>query len=148
MPEEILLFWLILIAIFLVVEIATLGLTTVWFAGGALAAFLVGLCGANKGIQIVVFFVVSIASFFFVRPSACRKFNNRRVKTNLDELPGMEGKVLTKIDNFNQKGSVLLDGKKWTARSVDDTIIEEGEKVFVVKISGVKLIVTNKKEEV
>lgn len=148
MLEQILLIWLVLIAVFIIIEIATLGLTTIWFAGGALVAFLAGLCGANSTVQIVLFFVVSIALLFCVRPSACKKFNSNRVKTNVDGLIGMEGKVLQQIDNFNQKGAVLLDGKEWTARSVDDTIIEVGEKVYVVKISGVKLIVTNKKEEV
>lgn len=148
MPEQILLIWLVLIAVFIIIEIATLGLTTIWFAGGALVAFLAGLCGANEAIQIVLFFVVSIALLFCVRPSACKKFNSKRIKTNVESFVGMEGKVLERIDNFNQKGNVLLDGKEWTARSIDDTIIEAGEKVYVVKISGVKLFVTNKKEEV
>lgn len=148
MPEQILLIWLVLIAVFIIIEIATLGLTTIWFAGGALVAFLAGLCGANETVQIVLFFVVSIALLFCVRPSACKKFNSKRVKTNVESFVGMEGKVLERIDNFNQKGNVLLDGKEWTARSIDDTIIEAGEKVYVVKISGVKLFVTNKKEEV
>lgn len=148
MLEQILLIWLVLIAVFIIIEIATLGLTTIWFAGGALVAFLAGLCGANETIQIVLFFVVSIALLFCVRPSACKKFNSKRVKTNVEGFVGMEGKVLERIDNFNQKGNVLLDGKEWTARSIDDTIIEAGEKVYVVKISGVKLFVTDKKEEV
>lgn len=148
MTEQILLIWLVLIAVFIVIEIATLGLTTIWFAGGALVSFLAGLCGASSTVQIVLFFVVSIALLFCVRPSACKKFNSGRMKTNIEGIIGTEGKVLEQIDNFNQKGAVLLDGKQWTARSVDDAIIEVGEKVYVVKISGVKLIVTNKKEEV
>lgn len=148
MAEQILLIWLVLIAVFIIIEIATLGITTIWFAGGALVAFLAGLCGANPTVQIILFFVVSIALLFCVRPSACKKFNSGRIKTNVDSFIGMEGKVLQQIDNFNQKGAVLLDGKEWTARSVDDTIIEVGEKVYVVEISGVKLMVTNKKEEV
>ena len=35
--------WLVLIIILLVIEIATLGLTTIWFAIGALVAILVAL---------------------------------------------------------------------------------------------------------
>lgn len=145
--------WLALIAIFIVVEIATLGLTTVWFAGGALVALLAGLCGADTAVQVIVFFVVSVGLLFFVRPSACRKFNSRRVKTNIDSLIGAEGKVVETIDNFNQKGCVFLDGKEWTARTVDGTVIEAGSRVSVVDISGVKLIVAknetivHKKEE-
>lgn len=155
MPDTILLIWLVSIAVFLVIEIITLGLTTIWFAGGALVAFLAGICGADISIQMILFFVVSFIMLLGVRPSACRKFNSKRIKTNVDSLIGTECKVLEQIDNFNQKGSVLLDGKEWTARSAEDVILEAGERVQVVKISGVKVYVArlvvrqpqNKKEE-
>lgn len=156
MPDTILLIWLVSIAVFIVIEILTLGLTTIWFAGGALVAFLAGICGANIAIQLILFFVVSFIMLLGVRPSACRKFNSKRIKTNVESLIGTECKVLEQIDNFNQKGTVLLDGKEWTARSTEDRILEVGERVQVVKISGVKVYVTkkmtgqiqNKKEEV
>ncbi|MCI8410147.1 MAG: NfeD family protein [Lachnospiraceae bacterium] len=156
MPDTILLIWLVSVAVFLVIEILTLGLTTIWFAGGALVAFLAGICGANIAIQFILFFVVSFVMLLGVRPSACRKFNSKRIKTNVESLIGTECKVLEQIDNFNQKGTVLLDGKEWTARSIEDRILEVGERVQVVKISGVKVYVTkmmteqpqNKKEEV
>ena len=32
------LFWVILLVVFVVIEVLTMGLTTIWFAGGALAA--------------------------------------------------------------------------------------------------------------
>lgn len=127
MPDTILLMWLIAIAVFIVIEIVTLGLTTIWFAGGALVAFLAGLCGANEAIQIVLFFVVSFLMLLGVRPSACRKFNSKRIKTNVESLIGSECKVLEQIDNFNETGKVLLDGKEWTARSAEDTVIQTGE---------------------
>ena len=130
-----------LIALFLIAEIATLGLTTIWFAGGALASFFAGLLGAGLEIQIGVFFAVSIVLLLSVRPSACKRFNKGRMKTNLEGFLGMEGKVIETVDNFNQKGSVFLDGKQWTARSEDGSVIEAGERVSVVQISGVKLIV-------
>ena len=142
-----LIIWLVLIAVFVAVEIATLGLTTVWFAAGSLVAFIAGFFGAGFEAQLIVFFVVSIILVFFVRPSACKKFNSSRIKTNADSLIGVEGKVLETIDNFNQKGNVFLDGKEWTARSVDDSIIQSGERVVVVEISGVKLIVTKKEAQ-
>lgn len=156
MPDTILLIWLVSIAVFIVIEILTLGLTTIWFAGGALVAFLAGICGASIAIQLILFFVVSFIMLLGVRPSACRKFNSKRIKTNVESLIGTECKVLEQIDNFNQKGTVLLDGKEWTARSTEDRILEVGERVQVVKISGVKVYVTkkmtgqiqNKKEEV
>ena len=52
--------WLILLGILLIIEIITLGLTTIWFAGGALIAFLVAILGCTVRLQVVVFLAVSI----------------------------------------------------------------------------------------
>lgn len=140
------LYWLIAIAIFLVIEIITLGLTTVWFVPGALIAFFLSLAGASWLLQWGICFILSILMFYFVRPSAVRKFNVKREKTNLDRIVGAEGKVLESIDNLNGKGTVLADGKEWTARSQDGAIIKEGSIVTVLEITGVKLIVKLKEE--
>ena len=45
-------YWLILFVILLIIEILTMGLTTIWFAGGALAAFLAGMLGLGLPVQI------------------------------------------------------------------------------------------------
>lgn len=50
--------WLILLGILLIIEIITLGLTTIWFAGGALIAFLVAILGGAVWLQVVVFLAV------------------------------------------------------------------------------------------
>lgn len=140
--DSVLIMWLLLIVVFLLVEGLTLGLTTIWFAGGSLVALIAGMQGIGVEVQIGLFFIVSVALLFFVRPSACQKFNKKRMKTDLATIIGSEGKVVEVIDNFNQKGCVILDGKEWTARSADGTVIEVGEKVTVNEIVGVKLIVT------
>ena len=53
-------FWLALALIFLLIEAATAGLTTIWFAGGALIALLTALFDAPVALQVIIFFVVSI----------------------------------------------------------------------------------------
>lgn len=58
MEREIFL-WLGLMVVFLIIELATVGLTSIWFSGGALAALLVSLAGAGMVIQIAVFVVIS-----------------------------------------------------------------------------------------
>ena len=144
--DSVILMWLLLVVVFIVVESVTLGLTTIWFAGGSLVAILAAMLGADIWVQLAVFIVVSVLLLFFVRPSACKKFISKRMKTNIDTYIDAECKVIETIDNFNQKGAVLLDGKVWTARSVDSSIIQQGEAVTVSEISGVKLIV--KKREI
>lgn len=89
-------YWLIALAVFLVIEIATLGLTTIWFAGGALIAFLLSLVTDNFILEFSAFIIVSLVLLFFTRPIAQRFFNKQRVKTNYESLIGRHGKVIEK----------------------------------------------------
>lgn len=139
-------YWLIALVVLLIIEIITLGLTTIWFAGGALAAFLAALLGMNTIIQVIIFLAVSFVLLIYTRPLAAKYFNTRRVRTNSESLIGKEAKVTAKIDNFNQQGTVMVNGQEWSARSVDDQIIEPEEPVTIIEISGVKLIVKKKEE--
>ena len=133
--------WLVLFAVMILMEILTLGLTTIWFAGGALAGMIVALCGGNLFVQIIVAIVVSFVLLIALRPIALKYFNKDRTKTNVEEVTGQVAKVIKKIDNFNNEGQVLLKGMEWTARSADDSVIEVGEMVTVEEVSGVKVIV-------
>lgn len=139
-------YWLIGVVVLLGIELLTMGLTTIWFAGGALAAFAVTLLGAGRGVQIVVFLVVSFVLLFFTRPVAAKFFNGQREKTNAEGLIGKEARVTEDIDNFNQEGIVVVDGMEWSARTEDDSVIEKGNKVEILEIKGVKLIVRKKGE--
>lgn len=140
--------WLVLLAVFILVEIATLGLVTIWFAGGALVAFLVAVVTESVLIQIFVFLAVSFLLLFFTRPIALKRFNNRRTKTNAEGLVGEYCKVTETIDNFNETGTVMLNGLEWTARSKDNVKIAVGTKVKVSAIDGVKVIVEEEKENI
>ena len=51
------LIWLGILALLLVVEAITAGLTTIWFAGGALVAAIACYAGANLTVQICCFCV-------------------------------------------------------------------------------------------
>ena len=141
------LYWLIGVVVLLAIELLTMGLTTIWFAGGALVAFLVTVVGGGRLLQIIVFLVVSFLLLFFTRPLSTKFFNGKREKTNVDSLIGKEAKVTKTIDNFNQQGTVFVNGMEWSARAEDDTIIKEGEKIQIKKIEGVKLIVKLKEEK-
>ena len=136
--------WLAVFVLLIVIELATMGLTTIWFAGGAVAGFIASMLGANVVIQAVVFFVVSIVLLIFTRPFAVRYINSNKTKTNIDGLIGQEALVLEEINNIRESGCARLEGKEWTARSVDDTVIPADTVVIVERIEGVKLIVKTK----
>ena len=123
--------WLAVFVLLIVIELATMGLTTIWFAGGAVAGFIASMLGANVVIQAVVFFVVSIVLLIFTRPFAVRYINSNKTKTNIDGLIGQEALVLEEINNIRETGCARLEGKEWTARSVDDTVIPADTVVIV-----------------
>lgn len=147
-PETMRVIWLLLVVILLVIELITVGLTTIWFAAGSAAAFLLSLTGAGIGWQIGVFLAVSIVLLIFTRPWALKYVNRNRDKTNYESVIGKTVKVTQRISNADQTGTAVYDGQEWTARSLeDDRTIEEGKQAVVEKIVGVKLIVREKEEK-
>lgn len=134
--------WLALMILFLVVEIITVGLTSIWFAGGALAALLASFIGAGIVIQILIFFAGSFILLFYTRPFALKYVKPHNVKTNYEEIIGKNVLVTERINNTENKGKAVYNGLEWTARSTEDhAIIEAGETVLVEEIKGVKLYV-------
>lgn len=140
--------WLILFVILLIIEIITLGLTTIWFAGGSLIAFVSSVIGAPISIQIILFFFVSFLLLFVTRPIAMKYLNQNRTKTNAESLIGKTAIVTADINNIKGQGSAIINGQEWSARALDDTkVIAKDEVVIIKKISGVKLIVEKTREE-
>lgn len=134
--------WLAAFVVLIGIEAATMALTTIWFAGGAVAAFLAAVLGASVQVQLVVFLIVSFILLLFTRPIAMRFVNRETVKTNVNGLIGRRAKVIAKIDNNEPSGAVVIDGQEWTARSADDAVtIPVGTHVRIKEVRGVKLIV-------
>lgn len=141
--------WLVLLVVLLAMEAVTLGLTTIWFAGGALVACLLAMAGANLVIQIAVFCVVSVLLLIFTRPAAARWLNKGRIKTNAESLIGETAVVTEEIDNLANAGQVQVRGQFWSARTETEGIqIQKDVRVKIQKISGVKLIVKEEDEYV
>lgn len=139
--------WLAVLIVLLLVEIATLGLTTIWFAGGALVACVAALLHASIWVQIVLFLVVSVLLLLFTRPVAVRYMNKNRTKTNVDSMAGKEAVVTEDIDNLKAQGVVQVNGLEWTARAGNNQdVIPKGSVVEVTRVDGVKLIVRKREE--
>lgn len=141
-------FWLVALVLFILIEIATMGLTTIWFAGGALLAVIAAALGLPLLLQLVLFFSVSFVLLYFTRPIAVKYFNRDRVKTNAESLVGKQAIVIGEIDNLQGTGQVTVGGMEWTARTIKDgTKLVVGSVVNIVAINGVKLIVEERKED-
>ena len=140
--------WLGLFVLFLIVEGATAGLVTIWFAAGALAALIAQLLGGALWLQILLFCLVSAATVVMVRPVAKRLLRKDHQPTNADRVLSMVGVVQEEIDNVAAKGLVKVDGKVWTARSLTGETIPEGALVQPKSIQGAKLVVQLLQEDV
>ena len=135
--------WFILFVIFLIMEIATsLALVSIWFCMGSLAALLTARMGGNITVQLIVFIISTAVLLIATRPFV-KKISKNKQRTNADRIIGMDGIVTEKIDNTLASGAIKIDGKEWTARSVDGHVIEQGQKVTVLEIQGVKVIVSS-----
>lgn len=141
-------YWLILLIVLVVIEIITLGLTTIWFAGGALVTFILAMLDVSPVIQWAVFCAVSLVLLFGTRPWALRFFNSQKQeKTNVDSLLGKTAVVTAEIHNLEGRGEVFVNGLAWTARTEKDSeVIPKDTHVEIIAVEGVKLIVREKKE--
>lgn len=138
--------WAIALVVFLIIEAATVGLASIWFAAGSLAALVCSIFNAPLWLQIVWFFLVSCVALFFTRPLAKKYINTKHQPTNADRVIGASCIVTERIDNIAGTGAVSVDGKHWTARSLTGLVVEEGDCVTAIAIEGVKLIVAPPEE--
>ena len=134
-------FWIAVTIVFVIVEVATTQLVTIWFALGSVAALLACTLKAELYLQIIIFAVVSTLALVLTRPLVKKLSHKEFLPTNADRNIGKSATVTETIDNIAGTGAVKIDGNIWTARSSDDTVIEKDTIVTVEKIDGVKLIV-------
>ena len=143
--DNMLFIWLIALIVLIVIELATMGLTTIWFALGALVAAITAALHAPVVLQVVLFLVISIVSFIFTRPLAVKYFNRDRVRTNVESLIGRQGVVISEINNVEGIGQIQVGGQGWSARARREGMtVPVGTVVVVYAVNGVKLIVEPK----
>ena len=141
------LIWLGLLILFAVGEAISVGLTSIWFAAGALAALVCSLANGPLWLQITLFIVVSVLCLLAVRPLAKKYLNGRVQPTNADRIIGAEAQVTEAIDNIRGRGAVVIGGLTWSARSQSGQAIPAGALVKVLRIEGVKVFVEPVREQ-
>lgn len=133
--------WIIIAVLGGIIEVMTLGLTTIWFSIGALVALLFSMLELPLGVQITVFIVSSSLLLYYTRPIAKKVLKIGHTKTNVDSLEGELGVVIKEINKFKSTGQVKINGQIWSAKTLYDEVISENEKVEVINVEGVKLVV-------
>ena len=138
--------WVALVIVFALIEVFTLGLTTVWFAIAALIMVFLSFIEIPLTVQILIFLAIATLLLIFTRPLAIKKFRMGQEKTNVDSLIGKHALVVKTISEF-ERGEAKINGLIWSARSEDNTEITEGSKCEILRIEGVQLIVRPIMEE-
>ena len=135
--------WIIAAGLLAIIEAFTLGLTTIWFAGGAVCASAAAMFGAPVIGQIAVFLAISVLLLVITRPIVKRRLNDRTEKTNVEAIIGQEGIAEEDISQY-VNGQVRADGKIWSA-TCETGEIKKGKVVIIKSIKGVTLTVEEKR---
>lgn len=137
-----LIIWAAAIVIFAVFEGITAQLVSIWFVIGAIASLIATMLKAPLAVQITVFITFTILALVITRPLVRKYIHPKKERTNADRVLDQTGVVIEEIDNIKATGQVRVDGKIWSARSYDGSIIPIDRQITIKEISGVKLIVT------
>ena len=135
--------WLFIIILLVVVEVATVDLTTIWFIASGIAAMIISLFTDNVLIQFGVFALLGAILLITTRPFLKKILVSKDEKTNIDRVIGMTGVVTDDIET-ESTGEVKVDGKLWTAYAQENIL--KGEHIKVITLDGVKLKVEKVKE--
>ncbi len=132
--------WVVVAIVMAIIEAISLGLTTIWFAAGALITIVFAMLGVSYYVQIVIFLASSFILLVLTRPIIKKYLKVGEVKTNVDSLIGKRCIVTSDITE-HKFGQAKLAGQVWTAKSQTQETILAGEEVKVVAVEGVKLVV-------
>ncbi len=134
--------WIAVLVISVIIEALSMQLMTIWFAIGAICAWIVSVVGGPIWLQLCVFVGVSILTLILTRPIALKYLNPKHEPTNADAVPGKEGIVVAEVRPVEGIGQIKVGGQIWSAKPEDGTnVIPVGTRVQVLRIEGVKAVI-------
>ena len=132
------LFWLVLVIVLSIIEIATVNLLTIWFVISGIVAMILSFFIEDVAVVSTIFAILGIILLLITRPLVKKFAKTKDESINLGRVIGKTG-IVTEEIRKNQVGEVKVDGKRWSA--VSNKKIEVGSEVIIDAIEGVKLIV-------
>lgn len=119
------------------------GFFVFWFGVGALITMIFSLlCPDNILLQAIVFLVSSVILLFLTKPLVDRfTRKDKKLETNAYSIIGKKGLVIQDINNTFGVGQIKIANEVWSAKTEDDTIIEKGTEINIIRIDGVKAVV-------
>lgn len=130
--------WLSLVIILCVIEVISANLVTIWFIVSAIISLLLSFVIESQMLLFALFVIVGLLLLITTKPILNKYVVIKKTPTNLDKIIGTIG-ITTETIRPNEIGEVKVDGKRWSA--ISEEIIEEGTKIKIMNIKGVKLTV-------
>jgi len=134
--------WLVLIAVFLVIEMLTLDFTFLMLALGSAVGLVMGLVGLPLWAQLIIAAAAAALFILFIRPPLLRRLHRGEdpTKSNMDALIGLRGTALDDITQVTGQVKVS-NGDTWTARTETSALIPRGAPVVIASINGATALV-------
>ena len=133
--------WAVAALVFLVLEIMAGDFFMLCLAAGAVCSAVAAACGGSFTLCLVLCSVITVASLFFLRPKALKRFRGGKTrKSNADALDGKTGIVKEEIKTGGY-GYVGIDGDMWRSISESGEAIPAGTKVMVISHESIILTV-------
>ncbi len=137
-------FWLVLMIGWTILEMATVNLVSIWFAGGSLVALVLAALNCPWAWQLGAFLVTStlgvLLYLFWIRPNLKRQTKGY-ISMNADRIIGHVGVVTVPLNPLMGEGRVLVDGQDWRAETTEGKPLEKDTPIRVLEIRGTKLMV-------
>lgn len=134
--------WLVLIAVFLVIEMLTLDFTFLMLGLGSGVGLITDLVGLPVWAQVIIAAAAAALFILFLRPPLLKRLRRGEdpAKSNVDALTDLRGVALQEVTQIS--GQVKLsNGDTWTARISAGLPIPQGSAVVVIAINGATAIV-------
>ena len=132
--------WLIVGVVFLIIELLTTALVSIWFVAAAIITCLLSFVVDGFFWQTAIFVVLS-AVFMVI----CRKIYNKHIKKPVDDVDQNEkllGKTATVTEDTNSTtGRILVGDIYWKAISENGETLPKGEKVVIKSVNGTTLVI-------
>lgn len=135
--------WLVLIAVFLVIEMLTLDFTFLMLAFGSAVGLVTDLVGVPLWVQVIVAAAAAALFILFLRPPLLKRLHRGEdpTKSNVAALVDLRGVALQDVTAISGQAK-LSNGDTWTARTVvGASPIPQGAALVVTEINGATAIV-------
>ena len=134
--------WIIVAGVFFIAEIFTTGFLVFWFGLGALIVSFLSFIIPDIIIQTIIFLILSVIFIISTRPLVNKFLKTKNVQTNVFSEVGKHGIVIQELDSKKNQGQIKVKGEVWSAEELNGKNVPVDTEVVIVKIDGVKAIVS------